>query len=178
VGELGVLKDSFGHIEYSASQLTVAQVVVNHLNKLGLKARGRARGNIPGTHQRDAIAHASIVDLDEAYKVGQKAVLVALEEGTGWMATILRSPGLIYNPIYDKVPLEEVANSEREFPKKWIAPSRIDVTDDFISYARPLIGEDWVSIPVVGGRQRYTNFSLTFAEKKCPAYMPQAYREE
>ena len=178
VGELGVLKDSFGHIMYSASQLSVAQVVVNHLNKLGLKARGTARGNIPGTHQRDAIAHASIVDLDEAFKVGQKAVVVALKEGTGWMATILRQPGIIYNPIYDKVPLEEVANSERQFPQNWIAPSRIDVTDDFVDYARPLIGEDWVSIPLIGGRQRYTNFSGVFAEKKCPDYVPLAYREK
>ncbi len=178
VGELGVLKDSFGHIMYSASQLSVAQVVVNHLNKLGLKARGTARANIPGTHQRDAIAHASIVDLDEAFKVGQKAVVVALKEGTGWMATILREPGIIYNPIYDKVPLEEVANSERQFPQNWIAPSRIDVTDDFVDYARPLIGEDWVSIPLIGGRQRYTNFSCVFAEKKCPDYVPQAYGKE
>ncbi len=178
VGELGVLKDSFGHIMYSASQLSVAQVVVNHLNKLGLKARGTARANIPGTHQRDAIVHASIVDLDEAFKVGQKAVVVALKEGTGWMATILREPGIIYNPIYDKVPLEEVANSERQFPQNWIAPSRIDVTDDFVDYARPLIGEDWVSIPLIGGRQRYTNFSGVFAEKKCPDYVPLAYREK
>ncbi len=175
VGELGVLKDSFGHTMYSASQLSVAQVVVNHLNKLGLKTRGTARANIPGTHQRDAIVHASIVDLDEAFKVGQKAVVVALKEGTGWMATILREPGIIYNPIYDKVPLEEVANSERQFPQNWIAPSRIDVTDDFVDYARPLIGEDWVSIPLIGGRQRYTNFSGIFAEKKCPDYVPQAY---
>jgi 6-phosphofructokinase 1 len=173
-----VLKDSFGHIMYSASQLSVAQVVVNHLNKLGLKARGTARANIPGTHQRDAIVHASIVDLDEAFKVGQKAVVVALKEGTGWMATILREPGIIYNPIYDKVALEEVANSERQFPQNWIAPSRIDVTDDFVDYARPLIGEDWVSIPLIGGRQRYTNFSGVFAEKKCPDYVPQAYREK
>jgi len=178
VGELGVLKDSFGHIMYSASQLTVAQVVVNHLNELGLKARGAARGNIPGTHQRDTIAYASTVDLDEAFKVGQKAVLVALKEGTGWMATILREPGIIYTPIYDKVPLEEVANSEREFPKSWIAPSRIDVTDDFVDYARPLIGEDWVSIPIIGGRQRYANFSWLVADKKCSSYMPQAYREK
>ena len=177
VGELGVLKDSFGHIMYSASQLTVAQVVVNHLNKLGLKARGAARGDIPGTHQRHTIACASTVDLDEAFKVGQKAVIIALKEGTGWMATILREPGIIYNPIYDKVPLEEVANSEREFPENWIAPSRIDVTDDFVDYARPLIGEDWVSIPIIGGRQRYANFSTIFAEKKCSTYVPQADRE-
>ena len=30
------------------------------------------------------------------------------------MATILREPGPIYNVRYDKVPLAEVANSERD----------------------------------------------------------------
>ena len=64
------------------------------------------------------------------------------------MATILRDrAGSGYSVRYDKAPLEKVANSERFFPKDWIAPSRIDVTDDFLDYARPLIGEDWVSVP-------------------------------
>ena len=36
VGSLGELKDSFGHTMFSSSQMTVAQVVVNHLNKVGL----------------------------------------------------------------------------------------------------------------------------------------------
>lgn len=176
VGDLGELKDSFGHVQFSASQLTVERAVVNYLNRVGLKARGAARGQVPGTDQRDTMIYASTVDLDEAYKVGQKAVLVAIREGTGYMATILREPGIIYNVRYDKVPLGKVANSERTFPKKWIAPNRIDVTDDFIRYARPLIGEDWVSVPIVNGRQRFTRFEPIFADKKLRKYVPQAYR--
>ena len=64
------------------------------------------------------------------------------------MSTILRDPGLIYNVRYDKVPLDVVANSERTFPKEWIAASRVDVTDDFVRYAQPLIGENWPNIGV------------------------------
>ena len=94
-----------------------------------------------GTDQRDTSIHASTVDLDEAYKVGQKAVLVAAEEGGGWMSTILREPGGIYNVKFDKGPLEDVANSERSFPANWITKDRIDVTDDFVRWAMPLIGE-------------------------------------
>ena len=56
------------------------------------------------------------------------------------MATILRQPGVLYNVVYDKVPLEKVANSERSFPKEWIAANKIGVTDDFVRYAKPLIG--------------------------------------
>jgi len=177
VGGLGEMRDSFGHVEYSASRMTVAQIVTNHLNNVGLAAHGTARFNIPGTDQRDTCIHASTVDLAEARQVGHKAVEIALNDGTGYMATILRQPGDIYNVVYDKVPLELVANSEREMPASWVAESRIDVTDDFVRYARPLIGEDWPSVPLVGGLQRFTRFEPIFAEKKCREYVPQAYRE-
>ena len=176
VGQLGERRDAFGHVQFSSSQMTVERVVVNYLNDVGLAARGAARGNMPGTDQRHAMIYASTVDLEEAYKVGQKAVHVALEDGSGYMATILRRPGPIYNVYYDKVPLEQVANSERAFPELWIAPSRVDVTDDFVRYARPLIGDDWPSIPLVDGRQRFARLRPIFAEKKLPAYVPQAHR--
>ena len=176
VGDVGEIRDAFGHVQFSASKLTVQQIVVNHLNSVGLTARGAARGQVPGTDQRDAIIYASTVDLDEAYKIGQNAVVIAVEHGSGFMSTILRRPGIIYNVDYGKVPLEDVANSERKFPERWIAPNRIDVTDDFIRYARPLIGEDWVSVPVVNGRQRFARLEPIFAEKKLPEYIPEAYR--
>ena len=176
VGEIGESKDSFGHTQFSASQITVGQVVVNYLNEVGIAARGKARGQVPGTDQRDTAAYASTVDLDEAYKVGQKAALLAKDEGTGWMSTILRQPGFIYNVDYGKVGLEKVANSEREFPKSWIAPSGVDVTDEFVAYARPLIGEDWVSVPVINGIQRFARLEPLFADKACPEYVPQGYR--
>lgn len=177
VGDLGFTKDGFGHAQYSASKTTVAQQVVNMLNAKGLPVPGAARGQVSGTDQRDTCLYASVVDLDEAYKVGQKAVLIANDGENGWMATILRKPGFIYSVDFDKVPLEKVANSERTFPKAWIAPNQIDVTDDFIRYATPLIGEDWASVPVIGGRQRFTRFAPVFAEKKLPAYMLQALRK-
>jgi ATP-dependent phosphofructokinase / diphosphate-dependent phosphofructokinase len=71
---------------------------------------------------------------------------------------------------YDKVPLAEVANSERSFPSDWIAPNGYDVTDDFIRYARPLVGGDMVRLPLVDGRQRLTRFKPVFADKKLPEH--------
>ncbi len=176
VGSIGEVKDSFGHTMFSASKLTVEQIVVNYLNGVGLAARGTARGNVPGTDQRHAMVYASTVDLEEAYKVGQKAVQIAAEEGSGYMATLLRAPGAIYQVRYDKVPLEVVANSERTFPEAWIAPSRADVTDAFLAYARPLIGDSWPTIPLVDGLQRFARFEPRFADKCLEAYTPQAYR--
>jgi len=176
VGEIGARQDSFGHTMFSASGTTVQQIVVNYLNDVGLAARGSARGNVPGTDQRTQMIYSSTVDLDEAYKVGQKAALIAAEDGSGYMSTILRQPGPIYNVYYDKVGLELVANSERSFPEDWIALSRTDVSDDFVRYARPLIGDDWPSVPLVGGIQRFARFKPIFAEKRLPEYVPQAYR--
>lgn len=177
VGGVGDVRDSFGHMHFSAAEVTVAQKVINLLNQRGLPVPGKARGQVSGTDQRSTCTYASVVDLDEAYKVGQKAALIAQSGENGWMATILREPGPIYNVRYDKTPLEEVANSERTFPEAWLAPNKIDVTEDFVRYAKPLIGEDWASVPLVGGRQRFTRFKPIFAEKKLPEYQLQALRK-
>ena len=176
MGDLGKVADAFGHQSFSSSKLTVAQVVVNHLNAVGLAAKGAARGNVPGTDQRHSMAYASTVDLDEAYRVGQAAVGLAARSESGFMATILRDPGPVYCVRYDKVPLEEVANSERTFPAAWIAPSGCDVTDEFVRYARPLVGDEMLTLPLIDGRQRLTRFEPIFAEKKLGKYVPQADR--
>jgi 6-phosphofructokinase len=177
VGDVGERKDSFGHTQFSSSTTSVEQVVVNYFNDAGLAARGAARGNVPGTDQRHNIIYASTVDIEEAYKLGQKAVQIAVEDGSGYMSTILREPGPIYRVRYDKVPLEQVANSERHFPESWIADNRIDVTDDYVGYARPLIGDSWPTIPLVDGRQRFARLERAFAPQKLPAYIPQAHRK-
>jgi 6-phosphofructokinase len=176
VGDTGERRDAFGHVTFSASESTVGQTVVNYLNHRGLKARGAARFNALGTDQRTSMIYASTVDMEEAYRVGQKAVSIALQDGGGYMATILRDAGPIYHVRYDKVPLEQVANSERSFPAAWLAPGRTDVTDDFVRYARPLLGDDWPSIPLVDGRMRFSQLTPIFAEQKLAPYVPQAYR--
>ena len=177
VGSLGEVKDSFGHVMFSSSQLTVAQIVVNHLNKVGLAAKGAARGNVPGTDQRHAMAYASTVDLEEAYKSGQMAALLAARGESSYMSTILRVPGEVYSVRYDKVPLAEVANSERTFRKDWITDSGFDVTDDFVRYAKPLVGEDMISLPLIDGRQRLAKLKPIHASQKLPKYVLQADRK-
>ena len=80
---------------------------MNYLNTLKFPVPGKARGQVPGTDQRNAIAYASVVDLEEAYGVGCHAVEIARKDGNGWMATILRDHGRAgYSVHYDKVPLE------------------------------------------------------------------------
>lgn len=177
IGDIGETKDSFGHTQFSSSKVTVAQMLTNALNERGLAAKGAARCNVPGTDQRHNMVYASTVDLEEAYLVGRKAALLAAAGESGFMATILRQPGQVYGVHYDKVPLQVVANSERKFPAAWISESGNDVTNDFLKYAGPLVGEDWVTVPLVGGRLRLSQLKPIFADQKLPKYVPQGDRK-
>src|SRR5260370_36281952 len=105
LGEGGERKDSFGHTQFSSSETTVAQMVVNALNGRGLPVQGAARANVPRTHQRHSMLYASPVDLEEAYRVGQKAACLAAAGEGGFMAPRLREPGPTYTARYDKLPL-------------------------------------------------------------------------
>ncbi len=176
VGDFGQVKDSFGHTQFGSSESSVAQIVTNYLNQRGLCVKGKARLNIPGTDQRHSMAYASTVDLDEAYRAGQQAALLVAEGTNGQMATILRDPGPVYRVRYGAVPLRQVALSERTFPQAWIAANGYDVTDDFLRYARPLIGEEMVSLPLIDGRARLARLQPTYAPAVLPAYVPQADR--
>jgi len=178
LGDLSILKDSFGHAQFSASGLTVGKLLINYLNGQDRKNEqgransrlvvpGIARSENPGTRQRREIAYISIVDQEEAYQVGAYSAKLALEGQDGYMATIIRNPGDIYGVKFDKVSLDVVANSEREFPKEWISPDKADVTDEFVKWALPLIGDP---LP------EFTEFKETYLEKKCPSYIPFDYR--
>ena len=177
VGSIGARKDSFGHTEFGASKMMVGQAIINHLNGRGLPVHGSARTNIAGTDQRHGMLYASTVDLDEAYLVGRKAAEIAAKGENGYMATILRQPGELYSTTYAKVPLKDIANSERQFPAQWITESKIDVTDDFVRYAQPLIGNDTPAVPMANGIQRFARLEKIFAEQLLPAYIPQSYRK-
>jgi 6-phosphofructokinase 1 len=173
-----VVRDSFGHAMLSSSKITIAQMLVNALNddKFKLAVKGAARCNVPGTHQRNDIVHASNVDLTESYYVGQKAALMAAAGEHGYMASILRADRENYTIEYGKAPLSEVANSERHFPSDWITECGTDVTDDFVKYARPLIGDNWVSVPIIDGRIRLAQLDKIYADQKLGSYIPQADR--
>jgi len=172
VGSLGEARDGFGHVEYGASRSTAAQAVVNYLNERGFPVRGQATGQVPGVLQRGVSIHASKVDLEEAYQVATHAVEVALTNGTGWMSTILRKKGDEYEAYYDKAELRRVANSARRLPKNWITSDGADVTDDFIRYAKPLIGDGWPDIQIENGLQRFARLEIKLINKKCKAYKP------
>ncbi|GAB4112328.1 MAG: 6-phosphofructokinase [Candidatus Caldatribacteriota bacterium] len=178
LGDLSILKDSFGHTQFSASGSTAGNLLINYLNGLDrTNTQGRAQSRLvvpgiartenPGTRQRRELAYVSEVDREEAYQVGVYSAQLALEGKDGYMATIVRESGTHYKVRYDKVPLEVVANAEREFPKEWIANNKSDVTDEFISWAKPLIG---------GPLPEFAKFKDIFIPPRCGEYIPVGYR--
>jgi 6-phosphofructokinase 1 len=180
-GDLGATHDAFGHIEYGASRATVAQQVVNYLNNAGLPVRGNAVGQVPGVLQRSTSVFASSVDRHEAYRVGTHAVSLAQGGDSGVMAALQRrGGGLVADAPYElqlgSVPVAEVANFHRHMPREWIDPNRPDVTDAFVRYARPLIGEDWPGMEVEAGLQRFARFDRHRVTPLLPKYLPQNHR--
>ena len=180
VGDISEARDGFGHIEYGASDYTAMQKVVSYLNRRGLPVRGNATGQIPGVMQRNTSGCRSEVDEQEAYMAGRHAVKIAVEDGTGWMATILRdygAPG--YVVYYDKTPMEVIANSARGLPREWIAESGTDVTDAYIDYATPLIGRGVRALPAAGpaGLPDFARLDLSPLAKKLPDYVPVNHRK-
>ena len=126
--------DAFGHKQMGGAADVLCQEIAANL---GLKARF----DKPGTIQRTSVVLASKVDQEEAYKVGQMAVRHALNGVSGQMVTIVRESHVPYRSTTGLVELSLVANAEKLMPDEFLNEEGNDVTDAFVEYARPLIGD-------------------------------------
>jgi 6-phosphofructokinase 1 len=90
--------------------------------------------------------------LEEAYRVGSGAVQIALKGESDVMVTLVRGSGKMYSCGVGSVALSRVANAERLLPDAYISDRGNDVTDAFVDYALPLIGEP---LPPLGRLERY-----------------------
>ncbi len=117
--------------------------VSSHLANLVIKKLGiKARSEKPGICGRASIAFQSITDRDEAVIAGKAAVDAALEGKNGLMVGFERLPGDEYQCKTILIPIEEVMLEEKIMPDEYINEKGNDVTDDFIKWCRPLIGEE------------------------------------
>ncbi|TCL61874.1 6-phosphofructokinase 1 [Hydrogenispora ethanolica] len=116
--------------------------VGTHLAVLVMKELGiKARSEKPGILGRASIALQSAVDREEAIRVGEFAVQSLLEGKTGYMVGYRRVSDEPYSCETVLIPLAEVMLNERKMPDRYINARGNDVTDEFLSYCRPLIGE-------------------------------------
>lgn len=107
------------------------------IRKLGIKARSEK----PGIAGRASAAYQSRLDRDEAVEAGSTAVRAAVEGKNGVMVGFRRLPGEEYRAETILIPIEEVMLHERTMPREFIAENGHDVTQAFIDWCRPLLGE-------------------------------------
>ncbi len=177
VGDLGEVTDAFGHTLFGSGRSTVAQAVAGYLNQMGCRAKGlreaTSRAPISATRwptPRRWISTRPIVLARRPLNWPRPA------KAASWPRSSA-IPARRTTCVTTKCRLTEVANSERAFPKNWIAPGGCDVTDDFVRYARPLLGDGMIVLPAIDGRQRMTRFKPVYAEQTLPKYVPQADRK-
>lgn len=106
----------------------------------------RVRADTFGYLQRSFPDMVSGVDAKEAREVGEMAVKYAVMQKTAGSVAIRRRPGEKYEVYYECVPLKSVAKETRSMPDEFINDTSNDVTNAFIEYAKPLVGE----LPKIG----------------------------
>ncbi len=135
--------DAFGH-----KQLTgTASYLCNLISaELGCKTRAIELSTL----QRAASHCSSRVDILEAYEMGGAAMKAADEGGSGEMVVIQRISDDPYQAGAEVRDVHKIANDERLVPREWINKEGDYVTNEFITYVRPLIQGDVAPIMVDG----------------------------
>lgn len=135
--------DAFGHRQLTGTARYFAEKISR---EVGCKTRAIEFNSL----QRCASHIVSRVDITEAFQVGGAAVKAAFEGETGKMIILKRvsdDPYICVTDIYD---VHKVANVEKKVPREWINEAGDYVTEEFVSYIKPLIQAELTPIMVDG----------------------------
>lgn len=135
--------DAFGHKQLTGTARYLCEVVSK---ECGCKTRPIELSTL----QRAASHCASRVDILEAYEVGGAAMKAADEGDSGKMVVIERLSDDPYQAGTEVKDVHKIANDERTVPREWINKDGTYVTNEFITYVRPLIQGDVGPIMVDG----------------------------
>ena len=139
--------DAFGHKQLSGTANYLASYIAG---EIGCKTRSIVLSSL----QRSASHCASRVDILEAYQVGGAAVKAADEGDSGKMVVLQRLSDDPYQSGTEVKDVHKIANDEKLVPREWVNEDGSYVTDEFVSYVRPLIQGD-VSPVMVDGIPRH-----------------------
>ena len=139
--------DAFGHKQLTGTASYLANFVVG---EVGCKTRAIELSTL----QRAASHLASRVDILEAYQVGGAAVKAADEGDSGKMVVIERFSDDPYQSGTEVKDVHKIANGEKLVPRNWVNQEGTYVTEEFITYVKPLIQGD-VSPVMVDGIPRH-----------------------
>ena len=139
--------DAFGHKQLTGTACYLANFVAG---EAGCKTRAIELSTL----QRAASHLASRVDILEAYQVGGAAVKAADEGDSGKMVVIERFSDDPYQSGTEVKDVHKIANGEKLVPRNWVNQEGTYVTEEFITYVKPLIQGD-VSPVMVDGIPRH-----------------------
>jgi 6-phosphofructokinase len=132
-----VEKDEHGNLQLSGNG-ALGDLLSRYITD-NLKIK-RVRADTYGYTQRSFMGCVSDTDKNEAREVGEKAAQFALWGEKDGSVTIHRTGH--YSVDYRLTKLEDVAGKTKIMPEEFINLDSNNVTEAFISYARPLIGTD------------------------------------
>jgi 6-phosphofructokinase 1 len=132
-------QDNFSNFEFGAMGGGSAALNLHKIINQETKYRGEFQ--ITESLSMCAIDRASKVDLEEAYACGVKAIKLAEEGASGIMVSIHRVSSSPYKVKLKTVSLDEVAVHIKPMDDKYINAQGNFVTDEYIQYIKPLVGE-------------------------------------
>jgi 6-phosphofructokinase 1 len=132
-------QDEFLNIEFGAMGGVSAALNLHRLINQETKYRGEFQ--ITESLSMCAIDRASKIDLEEAYACGVKAIKLAEEGASGIMVSIHRVSSSPYKIELSTVSLDKVAVKIKPMDDKYINAQGNFVTDEYIKYIKPLVGE-------------------------------------
>ncbi|MCY3883833.1 MAG: 6-phosphofructokinase [Gammaproteobacteria bacterium] len=155
-------KDAFGHVQLGGVGATLSKLIAE---ELGYKYHFAIADYL----QRSARHIASQTDLDQAFAVGEAAVIAAIEGQSGVMVTIRRITDEPYRWTTRTTSIDKVANQERKVPRSYISKNGFGITARARRYLEPLIqGEAYP--PYVEGLPSYVQLACKLVEKRLPKY--------
>lgn len=132
-------KDKFQNVEFGAMGGVSSAMVLHRMacNEFGF----RGEFQVVESLQMCGADRMSEVDIDEAYRLGVEAVKKAVQGETGVMVTLERDDSPEYHCSIGTIGLEKVALAAKKMPDEFIDASGSMVTQSFVDYAKPFVGE-------------------------------------
>jgi 6-phosphofructokinase 1 len=128
-------KDAHGNVQLSGTGALGDALGKVIKDRLKIK---RVRSDTFGYLQRSFLGIVSEVDQAEAREVGEKAAQFAIWNNVDGSVAIRRTGD--YSVDYFLTPLASVARETKSMPRTFINEAGNGVTNDFLNYARPLLG--------------------------------------
>ena len=151
ISATSAVADKFGHAQLSGTGKYLENLVSR---ELGVKVRSVEINVL----QRSAAHLSSKTDLEEGFSLGKMAVKFIEEGHSEFMTIINRTSNQPYEYTISHSPVLDIANKAKSVPREWINAAGNDVTQDMLTYLKPLV-EGEIALDYENGIPSYPSIS-------------------